>query len=213
MYKNTHGGYFIVFEGLDGSGSSTQAELLGKSLTNDGYKVLVTKEPTNNLIGGLIRGQLTHEWTSNMETLQLLFAADRAHHLEKTVVPALKRKWVVISDRYFFSTLAFGALDIDMAWLASLNDRFILPDCTFYLQVPSKNVIERMRATRDKFELFEEEKKLVKVRKNYSQLAKKYAHVHTIDGTNSIPQVSSEIDIITRKLLRGRTLARGDGLI
>ncbi|OIP06574.1 dTMP kinase [Candidatus Berkelbacteria bacterium CG06_land_8_20_14_3_00_43_10] len=213
MYKNTHGGYFIVFEGLDGSGSSTQAELLGKSLTNNGYKVLVTKEPTNNLIGGLIRGQLTHEWSSNMETLQLLFAADRAHHLEKTVIPALTNKWVVISDRYFFSTLAFGALDIDMAWLQSLNERFLLPDCTLYLQVPSKDVIARMRATRDKFELFEEEKKLAKVKNNYMQLAKDFANIHTINGTNTIPQISGEIDLIIRNKIHKRDIARAGGLI
>ncbi|NCO43995.1 dTMP kinase, partial [Candidatus Berkelbacteria bacterium] len=199
--------------GLDGSGSSTQAELLGKSLTNNGYKVLVTKEPTNNLIGGLIRGQLTHEWSSNMETLQLLFAADRAHHLEKTVIPALTNKWVVISDRYFFSTLAFGALDIDMAWLQSLNERFLLPDCTLYLQVPSKDVIARMRATRDKFELFEEEKKLAKVKNNYMQLAKDFANIHTINGTNTIPQISGEIDLIIRNKIHKRDIARAGGLI
>src|SRR3989338_2983887 len=105
-------GKFIVFEGLDGAGSSTQANRLADYLRLSGKKAIVTKEPTNNMIGGLIRGQLTSDWKTWPECLQLLFSADRAHHLEKEIIPLLKQGITVITDRYFFSTLAYGALEI-----------------------------------------------------------------------------------------------------
>jgi len=118
MIKNPYPGKFIVFEGLDGSGSSTQASKL-RDWLNRAQKELIlgkpraqlTKEPTNNIIGGLIRGQLTGDWKTRPECLQLLFAADRSHHLEREIIPLLKDGVTVISDRYFFSTIAFGAAE------------------------------------------------------------------------------------------------------
>ena len=156
MKKNPHSGLFIAFEGLDGAGSSTQAEILFNNLSNSSGKALLTKEPTNNIIGGIIRGQLTRDWSSNMECLQLLFAADRSHHLEKVILPALKQKRVVISDRYFFSSIAFGSIDLDQEWLLALNEKFILPDLTFILKVSPKICARRMQETRFDLELFEE---------------------------------------------------------
>ena len=136
MKKSIYPGKFIVFEGLDGSGQSTQAQLLKDFLMKRGHKVHLTKEPTSNLIGGLIRGQLTNEWKTSPECLQLLFAADRAHHLEKEIIPLLKKEVIVISDRYFFSTVAFGATEIkDKDWLLKINQKFLLPDIIFFFQL------------------------------------------------------------------------------
>jgi len=92
MKKNKYKGKFIVIEGLDGSGSSTQVVRVANFLKERNKKIHITKEPTNNLIGGLIRGQLTGDWKSSSECLQLLFAADRAHHLEKELIPLLKKE-------------------------------------------------------------------------------------------------------------------------
>ncbi len=72
------------------------------------------RSPTNNLIGGLLRGALTHEWQATNRVLQLLYAADRGHHLRREIEPALKRNYTVICDRYIDSTLAFGSLDLDL---------------------------------------------------------------------------------------------------
>ncbi|MCX6758650.1 MAG: dTMP kinase [Candidatus Nealsonbacteria bacterium] len=113
MIKNPHEGKFIVFEGLDGSGKSTQAEYLVKKLKQDAAKFHKTFEPTQYLIGGLIRSFLGNDWKSSADCLQLLFAADRAYHLEKEIFPALEKKLIVVSDRYFFSSFAYGALDCD----------------------------------------------------------------------------------------------------
>ena len=191
MVKNTYPGKLIVFEGLDGSGQSTQAQLLKEYLTRLGHKAYLTKEPTSNLIGGLIRGQLTGEWKSKQECLQLLFAADRAHHLEKTIIPLLKRGVYVICDRYFFSTIAYGATEIkDWDWLLEINKKFLLPDITILLDVPPKVCVERIKKSRFEIMLFEKEKILSKVLKNYKHLAKLFKNVYIIDGTKPIEKVA-----------------------
>lgn len=190
---------FIAFEGLDGSGSSTQVGLLTNKLKKQGYKVFATKEPTNNIIGGLIRGQLTHDWKSSMECLQLLFAADRAHHLHREIIPAINDGKIIISDRYFFSTIAFGSIESDREWLLSLNERFILPDLTFLIKVPAKECLKRMTNTRFELELFEQEAKLKKVWSHYDWLSKNFANVYVIDGAKPIDEISKEIFSIVLK--------------
>ena len=196
MKKNPYPGKFIVFEGLDGSGSSTEAKKLVDYLNTKGeeQRAYLTKEPTNNLIGGLIRGQLTHEWQSKQECLQLLFAADRAHHLEREIVPLLQKGVTVVSDRYFFSTIAFGSVEInEWNWLKAINDRFILPDMTIILKVSPQTCVRRMANNRFELELFEKEKTLAEVWLKYEQLAKEYENVQVIDGESSIDQVFSQI--------------------
>lgn len=193
MIKNPYKGKFIVFEGLDGAGSSTQAALLKKNLEKNGKRVLLTKEPTNNIIGGLIRGQLTGNWKSNMECLQLLFSADRAHHLEFEIIPALKKGAFVISDRYFFSTIAFGSLEADKKWLLILNNQFILPDYTIFLDVFPNTCIKRIVNSRINIELFEEEKKLKKVRQTYLWLTKQFPNTFILDGEKTENQIGEEV--------------------
>jgi len=187
-------GKFIVFEGLDGSGQSTQVGRLASVLKKNKIKVHTTKEPTNNLIGGLIRGQLRGDWKSSPECLQLLFAADRAHHLEKEIEPYLKKGITVISDRYFFSTMAFGSLEIsDRQWLKDINRRFPLPDIAFYLQVSPRNCIKRIKEDRFSFELFEKEKKLEEIEKDYKKIAKEYKSFEVIDGERQVEEITEEI--------------------
>ncbi len=189
-------GRFIVFEGLDGSGQSTQAEILSRHL-----KGQLTKEPTNNLIGGLIRGQLQGDWKTEPECLQLLFTADRAHHLEKEILPLLNKGIDVVCDRYMFSTIAFGSLGIDdWQWLKDLNKRFLLPDIVFYLKVSPKSCIKRIKENRNSFELFEKEKKLEKIEKGYEALAKEYSIFKVIDGEREIKEIAEEVKSITLSL-------------
>jgi len=208
MKKNQYKGLFIVFEGLDGSGQSTQANLLNSRLTDDGYATLLTKEPTNNIIGGLIRGQLTHDWTANMECLQLLFAADRAHHLFREILPALRDSRIVVCDRYFMSTVAFGSIELERDWLLELNKKFIYPDAVFLLKVPAKICIQRMQESRFEMELFEREEKLKKVWAGFEFLSEKFPNVYVIDGTQSRAQISGEILEITKKLLKKKNITR-----
>jgi dTMP kinase len=202
MTNKTHG-KFIAFEGLDGSGSSTQAELLANSLKKMGHKAYTTKEPTNNLIGGLIRGTLTKDWSASPECLQLLFAADRAHHLDRTILPVIDKGNFIISDRYFFSTIAFGSIAIDKKWLTQINSRFILPTLTFLIKVSPVECIKRIGKNRAQFELFEEKEKLQKIWRTYAMLAKdKKNKIIVINGERSIETISTEIlSIVKEKLL------------
>lgn len=202
MQKNKFPGKFIVIEGLDGSGSSTQIFRIADFLKENGKKIHITKEPTNNLIGGLIRGQLSGDWKSSPECLQLLFAADRAHHLEKEIIPLLKKGITVISDRYFFSTVAFGSAEIkDRKWLININDRFIFPDLTILIKVSPEICVKRMRESRFKVELFEERKKLEKTWKGYEKLAKEFDNIKIIDGEKSIQEISYEILNLIEKII------------
>jgi dTMP kinase len=213
MKKNNYGGYFIVFEGLDGSGQSTQMGLLADFLLSQGYSIHITKEPTNNIVGGIIRGQLSKDWTASMECLQLLFAADRAHHLEKEIIPALKRKMIVLCDRYIFSGIAFGSIKSDKKWLIELNKNFILPDLTILLDVSASECIRRMKEVRLDLELFEEKKKLEKVLKNYRSLSKNFNNVIVINGKRRINQVSGEIREIVKRKLASKGITKKSKLV
>ncbi|MFV9676384.1 MAG: dTMP kinase [Methanosarcinales archaeon] len=194
MYKNQYTGKFIAFEGLDGAGSTTQAGKLTVYLKERLKKVHLTKEPTNNLIGGLIRGQLTKEWRTGPECLQLLFTADRAHHLEKEVIPLLKQEITVITDRYFFSSVAFGSLGIeDRDWLRKINDRFILPDLTFLLHVSPQVCLHRIKENRFHLELFEEEEHIAKIWRTYNELAQEFENVYVINGEKPAEEVFADI--------------------
>ncbi|MDO8558907.1 MAG: dTMP kinase [bacterium] len=201
MIKNPYQGKFIAFEGLDGSGSTTQASKLRSFLNESQEKFVLgrpsahlTKEPTNNIVGGLIRGQLTGDWKTQPECLQLLFSADRAHHLEKEIIPLLENGATVITDRYFLSTVAFGGLEVeDMEWLIEINKPFILPDITFLIKVSPKTCLERIKGDRFHIELFEKEESLARVWQNYEKLAKRFENVYIIDGERLVEEVFEEI--------------------
>jgi len=194
MIKNPHQGKFIVFEGLDGSGTTTQANLLFKYFKKQGKKVFLTGEPTRSLIGGLIEGQISGDWQSSPECLQLLFTADRAHHLEKGIIPLLKKGITVICTRYILSTLAYGNSEIkDEKWLMEINKKFIWPDLTFLLKVSPKACIQRIKKERFHKELFEEEDKLKKVLKNYLKFSKEFKNIYIVNGEKPIPKVFEEV--------------------
>jgi len=194
MQKNPYPGKFIVFEGLDGSGTTTQANLLFKYLKKQGKKVYLTGEPTRSLIGGLIEGQISGDWKSSPECLQLLFTADRAHHLEKEIIPLLKKGITVICTRYILSTLAYGNSEIKNGkWLMEINKKFILPNITFLLKVSPQTCIQRIKKERFHKELFEKETKLRGVFKNYIKFAKKLENIYLIDGEKPIKEVGEEI--------------------
>jgi len=203
MIKNPYSGKFIIFEGLDGSGTTTQANLLFKYFKKQGKKVYLTGEPTRSLIGGLIEGQIAGDWKSTPECLQLLFTADRAHHLEKEIIPLLKKRISIICVRYLLSTLSYGELDIkDGKWLREINKKFILPDITFLLKVSPKICIQRIKKERFHKELFEKEDKLKKVFKNYLKFAKRFKNIYIINGEKSIKEVFSQIKNIVHSKLK-----------
>jgi len=194
-------GKFIVFEGIDGAGLTTQAVLLDKYLKSKKYEVILTKEPTNNMIGGLIRAALKKEWITSNRALQLLFSADRAHHLEREIIPALESGKIVISDRYFISTIAYGMIELEKDWLKTLNSQFYPPDIIFIIDVPVEVSIERIKASRFRFEFFEEKKKLEEIRNNFLELSKEYNNCYVVNGNRGIEEIHQEVvKIVEEKL-------------
>ena len=194
MQTNIYPGIFIVFEGLDGSGQSTQAVLLRHYFEDNKDLVILTKEPTEDSKSGrMIRKVLRKEKKIEPDELQKLFVQDRKEHLNNLIIPNLKNGKFVISDRYFLSTCAFGGINLDMEWLIELNDKFILPNITFLLNVDPRICIERIDKRGKRFEFFEEEKKLTKVRENYFKLAKRFPNIYTINGELSKEAVFKEI--------------------
>lgn len=173
MIKNDYPGLFIAIEGLDGSGKSTQAAAVARYLIKGGQKTFITFEPSGLIIGNLIRARLLGEWRSSPEALQLLFAADRAEHLEKEIIPRLKKGVCVITDRYAFSSFAYGAVEYDLDWLIDINSRFIAPDLVAYLDVAPDACLKRIETKRGSYELFEKVGILKKVAQNYTSVFKR----------------------------------------
>lgn len=191
---------FIVIEGIDGAGLSTQAGRLRDWLQKMGKRVLLTKEPTNGIIGGVIRSCLDKEMKTNPLTLQLLYAADRAAHLENVIEPAIKVGSVVVTDRYVLSSLAYGALDVPITYLKQLNAPFRKPDITFILDAHPRIALERLKGSRWHAELFEHEPKLTQVRQNYLSLKNYFTGTYVIDANKT----SEEVALDMQKVLSTR---------
>jgi len=204
MRKNPYPGKFIVIEGLDGSGQTTQVRLLGNFFIEKSYEVVLTKEPTlASSAGKEIRDALDKKVEAEPLKLQELFTLDRKEHLERLIEPALKEGKIVISDRYFFSTFAFGAADgLDLEWLIGLNNDFLLPDLTFILQVSPEVCVRRIEKRGQGIKLFEKKEKLEKVWQTYKILPNRFENVYIVNGESSIEEVFNAIKtIISLKLL------------
>lgn len=207
MIKNKYPGKFIVIDGLDGSGQSTQVEKLTSILNERKYKLKFghtgaysTKEPTSGLIGGLIRSQLSNDWHSSPECLQLLFAADRSYHLEKEVIPLLKKGVIVVSDRYFFSSFAYGTAKIkDLKWLYQINKKFLYPDLTIFLKVSPEICMTRILKERFALTLYEKKDTLEEVWKIYEKIAKDFKNIYIVNGERPAEKITKEILKILEK--------------
>lgn len=195
-------GSFIVFEGLDGSGRSTQLTLLKEYCVQHQLDPLFTYEPTDSEIGALVRRALQKKWETGFDALQLLFSADRAHHLKMEIEPALLSGKNVFCDRYVGSTLAFGGVHVNLGWLQEINKRFRQPDLTLFFDVSAKVCLERIVKRGGAPELFETSEYLQQVHENYKTLLEDQINTVFIDGTQTPEQVFALI----LKLLKARDL-------
>lgn len=142
-------GVFICIEGLDGCGKTTQAKLLVARLRQQ-YDAVYTAEPSDGKIGSFIRrSYLYSERRISHVAEALLFAADRVDHLEREVLPALRKGQVVVSDRYVYSSMAYqGAAGLDLGWIKKINEYAIRPDLAFFIDVTPEVVMQRLRRRR-----------------------------------------------------------------
>lgn len=198
---------FIVIEGLDGAGTTTQTERIAAWARARGETVHTTREPSDGPVGVMIRQMLARRIVGrdggsiDRETLALLFAADRVDHVRTEVEPRLDSGGWVISDRYYHSSFAYqGDVDdddhFDIDWVRALNSRARTPDITFFLSVPVDVCLERLgaRAHRD---IYETKTKLRRLAGRYDQIVETLTaegeRIVTIDGTSSADDVTAAI--------------------
>ena len=170
-------GCFIVFEGIEGSGKTTQLNLLAQKLEKQKYDVVKTREPTKYLIGNLIRNILYGNFQVEDETLALLFAADRVEHTKKIILPALKQGKIVLCDRYLYSSLSYQTIGISkplsLEWIKTINKYAVQPDIIIYLDVPAEVGLYRLESGQRRikdYKYFLNEKKLNKIREMYHKV-------------------------------------------
>jgi dTMP kinase len=170
---------FITLEGPEGSGKSTHAQRLKSFLEEKGERVVLTHEPGGTQIGKKVREMLLHSKINFEQTTEIfMFAADRAEHVSKLILPALKEGKVVISDRFSDSTIAYqaggrGLPEDFVRYLNMVSSDGLIPDLTILLDVPPETGIKRA-TQKSKADRFEKEKIGFheKVRSKYLQIAK-----------------------------------------
>ena len=146
--KHNYPGLLICVEGIDGSGKSTQVELLYSWLKDKGIDVILTQWNSSELIANTTKKAKKKNLLSG-RTFSLLHAVDFADRLERTIKPALKAGFVVLADRYFYTALARDvARDVDPDWVRNMYGFAIKPDMTFYFEVSPKDSLERICANR-----------------------------------------------------------------
>ena len=217
LRKNPYKGTYIALEGIDGSGKTTQADLLTKYFEGKGKEVVRTREPRKEgIIGDLIHEVLKGEKKIPNKALQYLFSTDRVIHHEEIILPALKEGKIIISDRSFWSAVVYGILDRSKDYdydvanqlliaqsILSMYHQFIVPDFTFYLHISLDEAMKRIKQKHETNtkEIYEEREKIEEVGKGYDWLLEKFKEeIIYIDGAKEIEDVTNQmIGVIGKK--------------
>lgn len=205
-------GKFIVLEGIDGSGKSTQAALLVDHLNALGYKAVLTCEPTKGVIGSTIRKAFAEEIKLEEKTIAMLFAADRYEHIHNQqdgMLQLLDDDYIVVSDRYILSSYAYQGVFAPYEWLKSLNStnqEALWPDITLFIDLKPEDAMLRIQQNRTHIEVYETEENLKKVYNNYINAIadlplQQQQQVKTIAGNKSISEISKDIIAIVQQAL------------
>lgn len=202
-------GKFIVLEGIDGSGKSTQMTLLANHLRAKGLRVYETCEPTNSPIGSTIRQMMTGRIEGNHETIAALFIADRLDHLLNStngILKKIEQGTTVISDRYYFSSYAYHSAHVDMDWVIQANSvsaNLLRPDINLFLDLSPERSIDRLNKGRAHLELYENLESMKVIYKNYLrafEMMEDVERVESVDANQSPEQISACINEIVDSL-------------
>lgn len=195
-------GNFIAFEGIDGSGKSTQIGLLAERLKKEGVCCYTTMEPTNAPVGSLVRQVMTGRIRMDNKAIAALFAADRLDHLLNEVdgiASKIEEGTTVLTDRYYFSSYAYHSVDVPMEWVIRANEQSALilrPTVNLFIDVDPDTALERIARNRFHQELFEKKSRLVEVRENYKKAFDLLAGEEkctVIDGNQSREAIADNI--------------------
>lgn len=198
---------FIVLEGLDGAGTTTQLKNLKVELEKFSLKIHTTNEPTSRPIGRLVRTVLSGEFKTTNLALARLYSADRDDHLfnsEDGILKQINDNKIVISDRYFYSSLAYQGVNCDFNKVLELNKDFPHPQILIYIETPINECLSRIDKRGEKKEIFEKRDFLTKVNDNYNKVFNDLpegVNLIKIDGTLSIDKITNiMIDEVKRIL-------------
>lgn len=199
---------FIVIEGIDGAGKTTQLERLKQWMeARYGRPVHTTGEPTNRPIGRLLKDALQRRVELDGICHALLFAADRIDHVKSEIESNMHRGIPVLCDRYFLSSFAYQWREMpgELDWIESINARAIHPHLTLLIDAPAEICMERIRRARPDTELFEDLETLRAIRGNYLELAlrrKSLDHIRIIDGARTPDEVQAETRARVEEVMR-----------
>lgn len=198
-------GKFIVIEGLDGSGKTTQAKLLAESLSKMGFNTVFQAEPTRHKFGKMCRDVLAGKKDCTKSQLALLFTADRIDHnvsQKDGINMHVEKGDIVICDRYYYSTLAYQGVDVGLDWLIKLNlgcEDIRKPDLCIFLDLPPEKSMERINANRsaDEIEIYENEAYLTSIRERFFyviDVLKNKENIVVINADGAIEDVAKDIE-------------------
>lgn len=203
-------GTFIAFEGIDGSGKSSQLDLLASRLETEGHQVYRTFEPTDSRIGSTIRAILKGEYQAEQLTIAALFAADRLHHIlnqHDGILKKLSEGYIVLCDRYYFSSYAYHSTYMDMDWVISINAKstgLLKPDVNIFIDVPPETAMNRIQQNRAHTELYETHEQLIKVYANYQQAFEKLKakeNIIRIEGERTQSEIAADVWRVVAKMI------------
>jgi dTMP kinase len=202
---------FLAFEGIDGSGKSTQVKKLASKLTEEGHRVFTTCEPTTGPIGKMIRDIFSHRMEGDQRTIAALFAADRLEHLlnkKDGILKKLEEGYTVITDRYYFSSYAYHSVhDIDMNWVIEANKlsaQLLRPDLNIYIDISPEISMNRIKNERDSVEMYETLENQKNVYAKYAEafeLEKGREKIISINGNQPADQLANEVWKAVRPLM------------
>jgi dTMP kinase len=207
--RNPYKGKYVVIEGIDGSGKTTQAKLVSEALRVKGLTVLEISEPnTHDAIGKLVREVLSSKIKVSSVAIQYLFSANRATTHEEIIIPALERGETVLSHRCFWSAVAYGIVDrhaegdVEQAGnqlliaqsILSMYHQFIIPDYTFYLDISIDTAMSRLSGMDKPKEIYEKRETLENIKKGYEWLLEKFPSEFTvINGEQAVEKITERI--------------------
>ena len=203
-------GKFIVFEGIDGAGKSTQVELLRQRLTQMGRSVSLTAEPTTLESGKAIRRALSGEVKKSECEMASMFVLDRiAHNIcQGGIEETLESGTDLISDRYYYSTLAYQGQTTDYAWVKSMNvscPQIRRPDLCIYLDLLPEQSLARIRKRGEALEIYENEERLTAVRRAFlsviDDLRQGGEKIVIIDAYRTPEEISEDVFAAVKEIL------------